>query len=97
MLSSFLLYKHFKINASAKYCSMSVALRDLRALSNSPPLLQWTVKIVYIYLLFVCLHSYMLVDNFQRGIFKWPLVFGWSALSEEYIKRNQIKDSDPIR
>lgn len=41
--------------------------------------------------------SYMLVDNFQRGIFKWPLVFGWSALSEEYIKRNQIKDSDPIR
>uniref|UniRef100_A0A3B4WS44 Polypeptide N-acetylgalactosaminyltransferase 5 n=1 Tax=Seriola lalandi dorsalis TaxID=1841481 RepID=A0A3B4WS44_SERLL len=27
--------------------------------------------------------SYMLVDNFQRGIFKWPLVFGWSALPED--------------
>uniref|UniRef100_A0A671QSE3 Polypeptide N-acetylgalactosaminyltransferase 5 n=1 Tax=Sinocyclocheilus anshuiensis TaxID=1608454 RepID=A0A671QSE3_9TELE len=21
--------------------------------------------------------SYMLVDNFQRGVFRWPLVFGW--------------------
>uniref|UniRef100_A0A4W6FN56 Polypeptide N-acetylgalactosaminyltransferase 5 n=1 Tax=Lates calcarifer TaxID=8187 RepID=A0A4W6FN56_LATCA len=31
--------------------------------------------------------SYMLVDNFQRGVFKWPLVFGWSALPEEYIKK----------
>ncbi|XP_056611156.1 LOW QUALITY PROTEIN: polypeptide N-acetylgalactosaminyltransferase 5 [Triplophysa dalaica] len=41
--------------------------------------------------------SYMLVDNFQRGIFKWPLVFGWSALPEEYIRKNQMKDSDPIR
>ncbi|XP_052420849.1 polypeptide N-acetylgalactosaminyltransferase 5 [Carassius gibelio] len=41
--------------------------------------------------------SYMLVDNFQRGIFRWPLVFGWSALPEEYIRKNQIKDSDPIR
>ncbi|XP_066497227.1 polypeptide N-acetylgalactosaminyltransferase 5 isoform X2 [Hoplias malabaricus] len=41
--------------------------------------------------------SYMLVDNFQRGIFKWPLVFGWSTLSEDYIKKNHMKDSDPIR
>ncbi|XP_016401949.1 polypeptide N-acetylgalactosaminyltransferase 5-like [Sinocyclocheilus rhinocerous] len=41
--------------------------------------------------------SYMLVDNFQRGVFRWPLVFGWSALPEEYIRKNQIKDSDPIR
>ncbi|XP_042351202.1 polypeptide N-acetylgalactosaminyltransferase 5 [Plectropomus leopardus] len=41
--------------------------------------------------------SYMLVDNFQRGIFKWPLVFGWSALSEEYIKKNNMTISDPIR
>ncbi|ROI16500.1 Polypeptide N-acetylgalactosaminyltransferase 5 [Anabarilius grahami] len=41
--------------------------------------------------------SYMLVDNFQRGIFRWPLVFGWSALPEEYIRKNQVKDSDPIR
>ncbi|KAG1939012.1 polypeptide N-acetylgalactosaminyltransferase [Pimephales promelas] len=41
--------------------------------------------------------SYMLVDNFQRGIFRWPLVFGWSALPEEYIRKHQVKDSDPIR
>uniref|UniRef100_A0A3B3Z339 Glycosyltransferase 2-like domain-containing protein n=1 Tax=Poecilia mexicana TaxID=48701 RepID=A0A3B3Z339_9TELE len=27
--------------------------------------------------------SYMLVDNFQRGIFKWPLVFGWSPVPED--------------
>ncbi|CAG5865534.1 unnamed protein product [Menidia menidia] len=41
--------------------------------------------------------SYMLVDNFQRGIFKWPLVFGWSPLPEEYIKKNNMSISDPIR
>uniref|UniRef100_A0A3Q1J0P8 Polypeptide N-acetylgalactosaminyltransferase n=1 Tax=Anabas testudineus TaxID=64144 RepID=A0A3Q1J0P8_ANATE len=41
--------------------------------------------------------SYMLVDNFQRGIFKWPLVFGWSALPDEYIKKNNMTISDPIR
>lgn len=41
--------------------------------------------------------SYMLVDNFQRGVFKWPLVFGWGALPEEYIKKNNMTDSDPIR
>ncbi|KAJ8282388.1 hypothetical protein COCON_G00049070 [Conger conger] len=41
--------------------------------------------------------SYVLVDNFQRGIFKWPLVFSWSTLSEEVIKRDKLKDSDPIR
>ncbi|RXM30221.1 Polypeptide N-acetylgalactosaminyltransferase 5 [Acipenser ruthenus] len=41
--------------------------------------------------------SYMIVDNFQRGIFKWPLVFGWMGIPDEEIKRNHIKDSDPIR
>uniref|UniRef100_A0A6Q2WQM1 Polypeptide N-acetylgalactosaminyltransferase n=1 Tax=Esox lucius TaxID=8010 RepID=A0A6Q2WQM1_ESOLU len=41
--------------------------------------------------------SYVLVDNYQRGIFKWPLVFGWSTLSEDFIKKNHMKDSDPIR
>ncbi|CAB1346696.1 unnamed protein product [Coregonus sp. 'balchen'] len=40
---------------------------------------------------------YVLVDNFQRGVFKWPLVFGWSTLSEDTIKKNHMKDSDPIR
>ncbi|XP_063070089.1 polypeptide N-acetylgalactosaminyltransferase 5 [Engraulis encrasicolus] len=41
--------------------------------------------------------SYVQVDNFQRGIFKWPLVFGWNTLSEDIIKKNQMKDSDPLR
>lgn len=39
----------------------------------------------------------MLVDNFQRGIFKWPLVFGWSPLPDEYIKKHSMTISDPIR
>ncbi|XP_037094947.1 polypeptide N-acetylgalactosaminyltransferase 5 isoform X2 [Syngnathus acus] len=41
--------------------------------------------------------SYKLVDNFQRGIFHWPLVFGWNALSEEYVKKNNMTPADPIR
>nr|XP_055071280.1 polypeptide N-acetylgalactosaminyltransferase 5 [Misgurnus anguillicaudatus]XP_055071281.1 polypeptide N-acetylgalactosaminyltransferase 5 [Misgurnus anguillicaudatus] len=41
--------------------------------------------------------SYMLVDNYQRGIFKWPLVFVWGGLPDEYIRKNQLKESDPIR
>ncbi|KAG7330902.1 hypothetical protein KOW79_004871 [Hemibagrus wyckioides] len=41
--------------------------------------------------------SYVMVDNFQRGIFKWPLVFGWSTLSKDFIRKNNIKVSDPIR
>lgn len=46
-------------------------------------------------LLLLC--SYMLVDNFQRGIFKWPLVFGWSPLPEAYIQKHNLTVSDPIR
>ncbi|KAG5283279.1 hypothetical protein AALO_G00040330 [Alosa alosa] len=41
--------------------------------------------------------SYVQVDNFQRGIFKWPLVFGWSTLHEDVIKKNHMKDRDPLR
>ncbi|XP_029967555.1 polypeptide N-acetylgalactosaminyltransferase 5 [Salarias fasciatus] len=41
--------------------------------------------------------SYMLVDNFQRGIFRWPLVFGWSPVPEDYIKKNNMKVTDPIK
>lgn len=41
--------------------------------------------------------SYMLVDNFQRGIFKWPLVFGWGPLPADYIKNNNMTDTDPIK
>ncbi|XP_061697542.1 polypeptide N-acetylgalactosaminyltransferase 5 isoform X2 [Syngnathoides biaculeatus] len=41
--------------------------------------------------------SYKLVDNFQRGIFKWPLVFGWNTLSDEYVKKKNMTVADPIR
>ncbi|XP_061827521.1 polypeptide N-acetylgalactosaminyltransferase 5 [Nerophis lumbriciformis] len=41
--------------------------------------------------------SYKMVDNFQRGIFKWPLVFGWNALSNEYVKKKNMTAADPIR
>ncbi|KAG7454843.1 hypothetical protein JOB18_040004 [Solea senegalensis] len=41
--------------------------------------------------------SYMLVDNFQRGIFKWPLVFGWSTVPADYIKKHNLTIADPIR
>ncbi|CAJ1079266.1 polypeptide N-acetylgalactosaminyltransferase 5 [Xyrichtys novacula] len=41
--------------------------------------------------------SYMFVDNFQRGIFRWPLVFGWSPVPEEYIKKNSMTVADPIK
>ena len=56
------------------------------------------VVVMMLELLFLLfLYSYMLVDNFQRGIFKWPLVFGWSALPDEYIKKNNMTIADPIR
>uniref|UniRef100_A0A674ETB7 Polypeptide N-acetylgalactosaminyltransferase n=1 Tax=Salmo trutta TaxID=8032 RepID=A0A674ETB7_SALTR len=41
--------------------------------------------------------SYESVDNFQRGVFKWPLVFWWRRLSEDVIKKNHMKASDPFR
>ncbi|XP_027030482.2 polypeptide N-acetylgalactosaminyltransferase 5 [Tachysurus fulvidraco] len=41
--------------------------------------------------------SYVMVDNFQRGIFKWPLVFGWSTLPNDFISKNNVKVSDPLR
>ncbi|KAF7665227.1 hypothetical protein LDENG_00148990 [Lucifuga dentata] len=41
--------------------------------------------------------SYVQIDNFQRGVFKWPLVFGWNTLTDDYIKKNNMSTSDPIR
>ncbi|XP_030065950.1 polypeptide N-acetylgalactosaminyltransferase 5 [Microcaecilia unicolor] len=41
--------------------------------------------------------SYMTVDNYQRGIFTWPMNFGWKPIPLEVIKKNKIKESDPIR
>ncbi|KFV64537.1 Polypeptide N-acetylgalactosaminyltransferase 5, partial [Dryobates pubescens] len=41
--------------------------------------------------------SYMTVDNFQRGIFTWPMNFGWSQIPQEVIEKNKIKETDVIR
>ncbi|XP_034430369.1 polypeptide N-acetylgalactosaminyltransferase 5 [Hippoglossus hippoglossus] len=41
--------------------------------------------------------SYNLIDNFQRGIFKWPMVFSWSAVPDSYIKKTNMTIADPIR
>ncbi|XP_029461383.1 polypeptide N-acetylgalactosaminyltransferase 5 [Rhinatrema bivittatum] len=41
--------------------------------------------------------SYMSVDNYQRGIFSWPMNFGWKPIPLDIIKKNKIKESDPIR
>ncbi|XP_069081254.1 polypeptide N-acetylgalactosaminyltransferase 5 [Pleurodeles waltl] len=41
--------------------------------------------------------SYMTVDNYQRGIFIWPLNFGWKPIPPEEIKKHNIKEADPIR
>ncbi|KAM6259703.1 polypeptide N-acetylgalactosaminyltransferase 5 isoform 1-T1 [Spheniscus humboldti] len=41
--------------------------------------------------------SYMTVDNFQRGIFTWPMNFGWRQIPQEVIEQNKIKETDIIR
>ncbi|XP_034281313.1 polypeptide N-acetylgalactosaminyltransferase 5 isoform X1 [Pantherophis guttatus] len=41
--------------------------------------------------------SYMTVDSFQRGIFTWPMNFGWKPIPSDVIKKNKIKETDIIR
>ncbi|XP_029818042.1 polypeptide N-acetylgalactosaminyltransferase 5 [Manacus vitellinus] len=41
--------------------------------------------------------SYMTVDNFQRGVFTWPMNFGWRQIPQEVIEANKIKETDIIR
>ncbi|XP_018408639.1 PREDICTED: polypeptide N-acetylgalactosaminyltransferase 5 [Nanorana parkeri] len=41
--------------------------------------------------------SYMTVDNFQRGVFSWPMNFGWKPVPTEDIQKNKITDMDPIK
>ncbi|NXX95349.1 GALT5 acetylgalactosaminyltransferase, partial [Centropus bengalensis] len=41
--------------------------------------------------------SYMTVDNFQRGVFTWPMNFGWKQIPQEVIEKNKIKETDIIR
>ncbi|XP_038607384.1 polypeptide N-acetylgalactosaminyltransferase 5 [Tachyglossus aculeatus] len=41
--------------------------------------------------------SYQTVDSFQRGIFTWPMNFGWKSISPEEIEKNKMKETDIIR
>ncbi|XP_073401753.1 polypeptide N-acetylgalactosaminyltransferase 5 [Dendrobates tinctorius] len=41
--------------------------------------------------------SYMTVDNFQRGIFTWPMNFGWKPIPADVLQKNKITEMDPIR
>nr|XP_003478624.1 polypeptide N-acetylgalactosaminyltransferase 5 [Cavia porcellus] len=41
--------------------------------------------------------SYMTVDNFQRGVFVWPMNFGWRTIPPEVVAKNRIKETDVIR
>nr|XP_004651911.2 polypeptide N-acetylgalactosaminyltransferase 5 [Jaculus jaculus] len=41
--------------------------------------------------------SYMTVDNFQRGIFTWPMNFGWRTIPPDVVAKNGIKETDIIR
>ncbi|XP_006880849.1 PREDICTED: polypeptide N-acetylgalactosaminyltransferase 5 [Elephantulus edwardii] len=41
--------------------------------------------------------SYMTVDNFQRGIFVWPMNFGWRTIPPDVVAKNGIKETDVIR
>ncbi|KAM9664866.1 polypeptide N-acetylgalactosaminyltransferase 5 [Trichechus inunguis] len=41
--------------------------------------------------------SYMTVDNFQRGVFVWPMNFGWRTIPPDVIAKNRIKETDVIR
>ncbi|KAL1786060.1 polypeptide N-acetylgalactosaminyltransferase 5 [Sigmodon hispidus] len=41
--------------------------------------------------------SYMTVDNFQRGVFTWPMNFGWRTIPPDVVAKNGIKETDVIR
>ncbi|XP_060033892.1 polypeptide N-acetylgalactosaminyltransferase 5 isoform X2 [Erinaceus europaeus] len=41
--------------------------------------------------------SYMTVDNFQRGIFVWPMNFAWRTIPPDVVAKNRIKETDIIR
>eukprot|EP00062_Callorhinchus_milii_P005735 gi/632946106/ref/XP_007888393.1/ PREDICTED: polypeptide N-acetylgalactosaminyltransferase 5 [Callorhinchus milii] len=41
--------------------------------------------------------SYMGVYNFLRGIFTWPMNFGWKQIPSEIVTKYNLKEIDPIR
>ncbi|XP_005069038.1 polypeptide N-acetylgalactosaminyltransferase 5 [Mesocricetus auratus] len=41
--------------------------------------------------------SYMTVDNFQRGVFTWPMNFGWRTIPPDIVAKTGIKETDIIR
>ncbi|XP_040213868.1 polypeptide N-acetylgalactosaminyltransferase 5 [Rana temporaria] len=41
--------------------------------------------------------SYMTVDNFQRGIFSWPMNFGWKPIPTAVLQEKNMTEMDPIK
>ncbi|XP_067842890.1 LOW QUALITY PROTEIN: polypeptide N-acetylgalactosaminyltransferase 5 [Heptranchias perlo] len=41
--------------------------------------------------------SYVRVSGFLRGVFTWPMNFGWKTIPDEMIKKYNLKEMDPIR
>ncbi|XP_054979055.1 polypeptide N-acetylgalactosaminyltransferase 5 [Sorex araneus] len=41
--------------------------------------------------------SYMTVNNFQRGIFVWPMNFAWRTIPPDVVAKDNIKETDIIR
>ncbi|CAI9604557.1 unnamed protein product, partial [Staurois parvus] len=39
----------------------------------------------------------MSVDNFQRGVFSWPMNFGWKPIPTAVIQEKKITEMDPIK
>ncbi|XP_051875260.1 polypeptide N-acetylgalactosaminyltransferase 5 [Pristis pectinata] len=41
--------------------------------------------------------SYIGVNGFLRGVFTWPMNFGWKTIPDEIIKRYNLTEMDPIK
>ncbi|XP_034042155.1 polypeptide N-acetylgalactosaminyltransferase 5 isoform X2 [Thalassophryne amazonica] len=41
--------------------------------------------------------SYLKIDNFQKGVFDWSLMFRWRPIPQEVIKKTNLSISDPLR
>ncbi|XP_062908352.1 polypeptide N-acetylgalactosaminyltransferase 5 isoform X1 [Mobula hypostoma] len=41
--------------------------------------------------------SYIGVNGFLRGVFTWPMNFGWKTIPEEIIKKYNLTEMDPIK
>ncbi|XP_069791598.1 uncharacterized protein [Narcine bancroftii] len=41
--------------------------------------------------------SYIGVNGFLRGVFTWPMNFGWKTIPDEIIKKHNLTEMDPIK